>query len=298
MNIAGLLEHDGVRAGIHGLDVKVSELRNLRQLLCLRLVRPNVGDAVAIRDEVNRVVHPNRIHVLRIGPRRRDQIVRFEIDDPNGAILTAAIVAALFVPRIVHAISDVCSVGGDFALIRARQRHRLFHSAFRRNSPEARRAAGRPPRAGRGKENRSAVGSPTLHRVRAGMPGQTLRLAALSGDHINIEVAGVLAAKGNPFSIGREMRIRRLALEARDAPRHATRARRHPNILRIGKCDLRGAHRWRAQQTRVGSLSRSEAAGKENGAEDQSAAAKLRRKQARGHQFSSRRTDSGFARFF
>ncbi len=28
------------------------------------------------------------------------------IDDPNGAILSTAIVAALFVPRIVHAISD------------------------------------------------------------------------------------------------------------------------------------------------------------------------------------------------
>src|SRR3989441_499202 len=85
------------------------------------------------------------------------------------------------------------------------------------------------------------------------------------------------------------MRIRRLALETRDAARPAARARHHPNILRVGKSDLRSTHRWRAQQTRAAvGLSRSEATGKENSAEDQGAAAKLRRKQARGHEFSSR----------
>src|SRR5437762_11881399 len=108
------------------------------------------------------------------------------------------------------------------------------------------------------------------------MPGQTLRLAAVSRDHVNIKVTGILAAKGNPFSVRREMRICRLALEARDAARPAARARHHPNILRVGKSDLRGAHRWGAQQTRAaGWLSRSEATGKENSAEDEGAAAKL-----------------------
>src|SRR5258708_37058294 len=121
------------------------------------------------------------------------------------------------------------------------------------------------------------------------MPGQTFRLAALSRDHIYVKVAGILAAKGNPFSVRREVRIRGLSLETRDAARHPARARHHPNILRIGKSDLRSAHRRRAQQTRAAvGLSRSEAAGKENRAEDEGAAAKLRRKQARGHEFSSR----------
>ena len=50
----------------------------------------------------------------------------------------------------------------------------------------ARRARGR-------EHDRLAVGRPALHDVGAGMPGQALRLAALGGHDVDVDVAAVLA---------------------------------------------------------------------------------------------------------
>src|SRR5262245_28392361 len=83
------------------------------------------------------------------------------------------------------------------------------------------------------------------------MPGQALWLSAFGRDDIHIQIAGVLAAKRDPPAIGRKMRIGGLSLEARYTPGHAARARREPNVLRVGESDLRCTHRRGAQQTRA-----------------------------------------------
>src|SRR6185295_12065521 len=117
--------------------------------------------------------------------------------------------------------------------------------------PKSRRTARRPSRARRRKHDRASVGTPSLYGVAAGMPRQTPGLATFSRHHINVEVAGVLAAERDPFAVRREMWIRSLALETRDAARHPTSARHGPNILRVGKGDLRSADGWRAQKARA-----------------------------------------------
>ena len=71
-------------------------------------------------------------------------VERLEVDDPDRTILSAAIVAPLFVPRVVHAVRDAAAVGRDLALIRARERHRRLDTAFDRHGPEARRARSAP----------------------------------------------------------------------------------------------------------------------------------------------------------
>ena len=86
------------------------------------------------------------------------------------------------------------------------------------------------------------------------MPGKPLRLAAFRRDYIHVEVAGVFATKRNPFSVRRKVWIRRLALEARHASRHATRSRHSPDVLRISESDLRRADGRRSQQTRAARL--------------------------------------------
>src|SRR6185369_7222969 len=124
------------RAGIHRLHGEVSELRDLRELLRLCLILPDVCHAVAIGDEENRIFYPNRTDVFGISPRWRNEIVSLEIDYPDRTILAAAIVATLFVPGVVHAISDASAVRGDLALVRARQNHWFFDAAFSGDSPE------------------------------------------------------------------------------------------------------------------------------------------------------------------
>ena len=178
VQVAGLLEHHRAAAGVERLDVVVDELGPLRQRLGAGVVRPHVGDAVAIGNEIHGVAEPRRIDILRIGPRRRDQVERLEVDDPHRAILAAAIVAALLVPRGVHAIRDAAAVGRNLALVAARQRHRLGDAALRRHRPESRRRIRRRRLPARREHDLRAVGRPALHGVGAGVPRQAHRLAA------------------------------------------------------------------------------------------------------------------------
>ena len=134
----------------------------------------------------------------------------------------------------------------DLALERARQRHRRLDAAFDGHGPEARRAARRPRRA-RGREHHGlAVGRPALHDVAARMPRQPLRLAALGRHDVDVDVAAVLGAERDPLAVGRELRIGRRALEARDAPRHAAGALDGPDVVGVGERDVRGADGRRA----------------------------------------------------
>ena len=155
---------------IDRLDVEVGELRRLRELLGLGVERPDIRDAIAIGQEVHRVARPHGVHVLRVGPRRRDEIVGLEVDDPDRTVLTAAIVATLLVPGAVHAVGDVRSARRNLALVAARQRQRLLDAARGRHGPESRRRVGRPARSAGREHDGRAVGRPALHGVRAGVP--------------------------------------------------------------------------------------------------------------------------------
>src|SRR5437016_5694326 len=61
----------------------------------------------------------------------RHQVEGFQIHDPYGPVLPAAVVAALLVPGVIHAVGDARAVRRDFALVAARQRQRRFHAALR-----------------------------------------------------------------------------------------------------------------------------------------------------------------------
>ena len=196
VQVAGLLEHHRAAAGVERLHVVVDELGPLRQRLGVGVVRPHVGDAVAIGNEIDRVAEPRRIDVLRIGPRRRDQVERLEIDDPDRTVLAAAIVAALLVPRRVHAIGDAAAIRRDLSLIPARQRHRLRDAALGRHRPEARRRI-RRRRSARPDANMifapsgvqpCTVSAPGCHVSRAGSP-------PLDRHGVDIGVAGVVGAE-------------------------------------------------------------------------------------------------------
>ena len=181
VDVAGLLEDDGAGARVDRLDVEIGERRDLRQLLRLCVsIRPDVGHAVAIGEEIHGVAHPDRIDVLRIGPGRRHQVVGLEVDDPDRTVLAAAIVASLLVPRVVHAIGDAGAVGGNLSLVaraaapsaaRRRPRPARSRSAARRSAPSSRATT----------QNMidlpSGVQPCTMSAAR--MPRQPLRLAAV-----------------------------------------------------------------------------------------------------------------------
>ena len=80
------------------------------------------------------------------------------------------------------------------------------------------------------------------------MPGEAFRLAPLGRHDVDVGVAGVVAAEGNPLAVGREVRVGGLALEAGQAARGAAGALDHPDVVRVGKGDAGRAHRGRPQQ--------------------------------------------------
>ena len=202
VNVASLFKHHRTRPGIKRLHIEIGELRGLRQLLCPCVERPDISHAIAIRNEIDGVPNPRRIHILRVRPRWRDQVKSLKIHNPDGAVLPAAIVPALFVPRVIHAISDPLAIGRNLALIGARQRQRFFDAALCRNRPES---GGRRRRGGgaRGCEDDApAVRRPSLNGVRCRVPRQAPRFTAGGGRHVDIGVARVLPAERNPFSVG------------------------------------------------------------------------------------------------
>ncbi len=256
MDAPALLEDDRAGARIDRLDVEVGEPRRLRELLALGVERPDIRDPIAIGQEVHGVARPHGIHVLRVGPRRRDQIVGLEVDDPDRTVLTAAIVATLLVPGAVHAVSDVRSARRNLALIAARQGQRLLDAARGRHGPESRRGVGRPARSPGREHDGRTVGRPALDGVGTGVPREAFGIAALGGNDVHIRVPGILSAEGNRSPVGRKVRVGRLALKARESSREAAGAFDDPDVVGVGKGDLRRAHRRRSQQPRRVSVGR------------------------------------------
>ena len=196
-----LLEDNRPATGVDRLDVEVGELRRLGELPGFGIERPDIRDAVTIGEEVDGVARPDRVHVLRVCPRRRDEIVSFEIDDPDRPVLAAAIIAPLLVPGVVHAIRDVCATRGDLPLVAPRQGQRLLDATHGGHGPESRGGIGRPARSAGGEEHRRAVGSPPLHGVRARVPRQALGIAAFCRHDVHVRVAGIFAAEGNRAAV-------------------------------------------------------------------------------------------------
>ena len=162
------------RVAIYPFEVTSGRLPRLGEIVMEssdRTLQPfKVGDAITIRYEINSIVHPRRIHVLRVSPRRRRKIIGLQVDNPDRAILAASIVAPLFVPRVVHSVGDVSAVGRHLADERSWKRHWRFHAAFYGNGPEAGDGRWRIRRSCRLKHDRLTVRHPTLNYIRPRMP--------------------------------------------------------------------------------------------------------------------------------
>src|SRR5205814_868414 len=79
-----------------------------------------------------------------------------------------------------------------------------------------------------------------------------LGLAAFGRDHVDVGVAGVLAAEGDPLAVGGEVRVAGLTLEAGDAAGGAARALDDPDVVGVGEGDVGGADGRAAEETGAG----------------------------------------------
>jgi hypothetical protein len=64
VNESALLDHECAGAGVDGFHVVIGELRHLAQTLGLGFERPDVRNAIAIRNEKDGVTEPHGIRVF------------------------------------------------------------------------------------------------------------------------------------------------------------------------------------------------------------------------------------------
>jgi hypothetical protein len=85
--------------------------------------------------------------------------------------------------------------------------------------------------------------------------GEAARHAAFGRDHVDIEIAVVLAGKSDQLAVGRELGVGFDADATGELPRVAAIARDQPQIARIRKDDLGLAYRRALQKQRLVVLS-------------------------------------------
>src|SRR5262249_39654602 len=99
-----------------------------------------------------------------------------------------------------------------------------------------------------------AVRSPATGHIVRGVPGETPRLAAGSGDDEHIRIAVIVGGEGDPLAVWREIRIKLRSDTRRKPQRIAAIAAYRPDIAGIGKRDLVTAHARMANQKGFGGI--------------------------------------------
>ena len=97
----------------------------------------------------------------------------------------------------------------------------------------------------RAEENRFAIGSPTDSHVRARMVSQAPGFAARGGDHVDVEIAVVIAGVGDHRAVRRKVRTAQQAGAGHQALGVAARAADNPDVSaerrkRSGSCSAWG----------------------------------------------------------
>ena len=259
MDPAALLERQHPAARRQRLDVVVGEFGDLGQLLGPGLVGPDVHQVVAVREEVDRFADPDRVDVPALGPRRRLDLQGLEILDPHRPGLAAPIVPPFGVPEIRHDVRHLLAVGAQHALGRPGNRQRCLGAPVDRDSPRLADAGIRRRGPPREEHDPAAVGRPSAHSTSGRVPGQPLRLAPFDRDQVHRFGPGISSGERHPPSVGRELGVGGLALEAGQAARIAPGPIHDPDVVGVRKGDLLLADRGLPNQQRLGCRGRSEA---------------------------------------
>ena len=254
---AVLLEHERAACTVERLDVGVLEVRDLRELLRRRIVRPHVHCVVAVGQKVDAIGEPHRIDVrgarVVLGVRERRLGQRLEVQNNERRVLPAAVVAEFYVPA-VHTIDDEMSA---VRRVCAAHRHRFGdlrgQSTGGRHRPEV-RVRHRRGVAVRRVEHARTVRRPSARERRCRMPGEAPRLATRGCHQPHLRRAGARGGERDPLAVGREVRIALDGRRAGESRGDAAVAAHDPEIAAVGEGDLRGGERGLPEQARAAGL--------------------------------------------
>ena len=211
MNPAGLLVNHLAGAGGGTGDREGIVVGAACYFLRVSIKRIEVELAIAIRQEVHRIVDPHRLSVVAtvrgLGDFFVRQVVQLEDPDPGGSPTSIILPLAPDFPK--RRIRQVFPIRRDRSHVGGRDRHWLGNTS-RDADREELGVPAREDRALRAEQN-FAVGGKPAHDVLAGVPGQPRRLAPLRGNHIDVHVAIIAGREGDVLAVRREVRVPLLA---------------------------------------------------------------------------------------
>ena len=250
VEIAAVFEDDGIRTQARPHHVEVGEVGELFDLLAAQVVAVEIEVMLgaAIGGEVDRVAMPHGKGVGPIGVGHVFDSIVFEIVDGDGLGQAAGVAlpgAEVAEDRVVGDLRAVGRKRSEAALIDGQRLGQTAVDAHAEGTlgPAVRGIATRE------KQNALAVREPgddfivNAHAIAERRRGSLIEsqlpgLAALSGHHVDVEIAVVLAGEGDPFAVGRKFREQLAPGIGGDAARVAARARGQPKIAAVHENNL------------------------------------------------------------
>ena len=179
---------------------------------------------------------------------RSSTAIVFEIVDGDGLGQTAGVALPGAEVAEDGVVGDFRAVGRKRSQAAFAHRQRFGQAAFDAHAEGAFGPSVGGVAAGE-KQNALAVGKPgddfvvNAHAIAERRGGalierQLLRLAALGGHYVDVEVAVVLSGEGDPFAVGREFREEFASGVGGDAPRVASGTRCQPEIAAVHEDNL------------------------------------------------------------
>ena len=237
VDVPRLLEHQDAATGLEAAGVEVLEVGELLEFPRVRVVGPHVDRVVAIGEKVDRLVHVDGIVIVAAVPGQLLDRVVGEVEHPDRLVLATAVVAPLGLPALDRLVGELLAVGGELTPPGAGHGHRIREPAVEGDRPQL-RVGDRRARSPGGEYHAAAVVGPAPGQVRAGVPGQSSRLASLDRNHVDVGVAVVLAGEGHEGPVRRELGSALDALKAGQAPRRSAVATDDPQVGGICEDDM------------------------------------------------------------
>ncbi len=251
VDVAAVLEHDGILAQRRELHVEVGETGQLSCLFRPRVVdeeiHPLVG--VAVGEEVDPVASPHRDDVLRRIVRDILGRLGVEVVDPD----VVGHAAAIALPRAELAedavVGELLAVRREGAEAAARQGQFLgqiagqcdgvqpAHEVVERVHPRAKDDVLAVRRPGHHDVVRPHAVGDIVPAERGGI-GEPLRHAAVGRHHVDFRVAVVLAGEGDGLAVGREPGEHLEAFAVRELARRAAVGTDGVEVAGVGEDDL------------------------------------------------------------
>ena len=214
VKVAAVLEDDGIRTQARPHHVEVSEMSELLDLLAAQIVAVEIEVmfGAAIGTEIDGVAMPHGKGVSPVGVGHVFDSIVFEIVDGDGLGQAAGVALPGAEIAENRVIGDFRAVGRKRSQAAFAHRQGLGQAAVDAHA-EWTFGPAVGGIAAREKQNALAVGKPgddfvvNAHAIAERRRGaliecQLLRLAALGGHYVDVEVAVVLSGEGDPFAVG------------------------------------------------------------------------------------------------